>query len=310
MSKSSRFQYLLLERGSGFHFGTPPPGDLLRANYLESTDSKEVIAAVLAHAQNGNFGVFDHLLRLMQRVDSAVTWNACTNLLSYAAPYSTIRQLLETFHDEVFVRRDGGTQWYMCRILSGSKALWAVPVMLEILSSLIKDRKQFESIPVYLSYLLEAERGLIADGPPPVKKTEPEISESVAGFFDEEEVVEYDEPAYRGAVLATYTKLKDKLGAEKEMQLAVFEGEALSLAKVAERLLARLRADDDPEEIEIGRMILEAFTGIDCSSFFQPNFGPLQPLTAAAIVEDFLESGEATRFEDGVRYFFGRRIPD
>ena len=152
-------QFLLLARGSGFHFPAPPPEDILRAAYLESADSKEVIAAVLAHARAGNFGVFDHLLRLMQRDDSAVTWNAWANLLSYAAPYPVIKKLLQISHDEVYVRRDEGWQYYVCRILSGCKALWAVPVMLEILS-LVKDRTKLDAIPISL---LPARRRTRAD---------------------------------------------------------------------------------------------------------------------------------------------------
>jgi len=111
-------------------------------------------------------------------------------------------------------------------------------------------------------------------------------------------------------VQAKYAELKDDLSADREMSLAIFEGEALSLAKVARRLLVRLRANGGLEEISTARMTLEAFTGMDCSSFYKPDFGPLQPLTAAAIVEDFLESGEAEKYEPGVRYFFGHRIPD
>jgi hypothetical protein len=285
----------------GFQFAAPPPEDLLHANYLESSDSREVIAAVLAHARAGNFGVFDTLLRLMLRDDSAVTWNACAQLLSYAAPYSTIRKLVETLRDEVYVQHNTGTQSYLCRVLAGCKALWAVPVMLDLVCSLAKHGSRFDDSGFYLSYLLEPERALIAEGPQVVKRTEPD--------FDEEEVA-CDEPAYRDAVLAKYASLNDELGVTNEMRLAVFEGKALSLTTVAERLIVRLRSGNDPEEIEIGRMILESFTGIDCSSFFKPNFGPLQPLTAVGIVEDFLKSGEADRFEDGVRYFFGRRIPD
>jgi hypothetical protein len=296
-------QFLLLARGSGFHFPAPPPEDILRPHYLESPDSKVVIAAVLAHARAGNFGVFDHLLRLMQRDDSAVTWNACANLLSYAAPYSVINKLLQITHDEVYVRRDEGSQWYMCRILYGCKGLWTVPVMLDIFS-LVTDREGLESIPIYLSYLLEKERGSIADGPAVAGK-EQEMSE-----FGLEAAVEYDQPAFRSAVLAKYSELKDNLSAESAMRLAVFEGEVLSLEKIARRLLARLHAKKDPEEVEIGRMILEAFTGINCSAFYKPDFGPLQPLAAAAIVEDFLETGDAAKYKPGVRYFFGRRIPD
>ena len=38
--------------------------------------------------------------------------------------------------------------------------------------------------------------------------------------------------------------------------------------------------------------------------------GVIQPLATAAILEEFLESPEAAKYEDGVRYFFGHRIPD
>jgi hypothetical protein len=56
------------------------------------------------------------------------------------------------------------------------------------------------------------------------------------------------------------------------------------------------------------RRRFEASTGIDCSGFYKDrNF---QPLTAAAILEDFLESPEVARYEEGVRYFFGHRIPE
>ena len=43
---------------------------------------------------------------------------------------------------------------------------------------------------------------------------------------------------------------------------------------------------------------------------FYGKAGKLQPLSAAAIVEEFLESRESEKYEDGVRYFFGHRIPD
>lgn len=308
MSNPSYRESLLLERGSGFHFASPPPEDFFTEKYLEGSNPKEVIAAVLGNARAGNFGVFDHLLRLMQRDDSALTWNACTNLLSYAAPYSVIKRLLESFHEEVYVRHDGGTQSYMCRILGGCKALWAVPVILDIFS-LVKDLGRRDYIPIYLSYLLEEERGPISDGPPIAKNAEQKTGESFSEFFSDEEAVEYDESAFRSAVLTKYTEIRDSLVGANEARVAVFEGEPLSLKKVALKLLARLQTNEDTEEIEVGRMILEGSTGLNCAAFYQRH-GRVQPLAAAAVVEEFLESDEAAKYEDGVRYFFGHRIPD
>ncbi|NVB40421.1 hypothetical protein G6O69_21455 [Pseudenhygromyxa sp. WMMC2535] len=58
------------------------------------------------------------------------------------------------------------------------------------------------------------------------------------------------------------------------------------------------------------RRRFEAATGIDCRAMFDPKVkGRWRPLQAAAIAERFLASPEAERYEDGVRYFFGHRIP-
>jgi hypothetical protein len=36
----------------------------------------------------------------------------------------------------------------------------------------------------------------------------------------------------------------------------------------------------------------------------------LQPLTAAALAEEFLDRSAAARFQPGVRYFLGQRLRD
>ena len=55
------------------------------------------------------------------------------------------------------------------------------------------------------------------------------------------------------------------------------------------------------------RQRFEASTGINCSDFYKQ--GDFQPLTAAARLEAWLESGAPDRFEPGERYFFGHKIP-
>ena len=55
------------------------------------------------------------------------------------------------------------------------------------------------------------------------------------------------------------------------------------------------------------RHLLEAATGLDCRGFFRDR--RLQPLAAAAQLEEMLEAGHLARLTPGVRYFFGHRIP-
>jgi hypothetical protein len=82
-----------------------------------------------------------------------------------------------------------------------------------------------------------------------------------------------------------------------------------SVRGTAERLLNLVR-QPDPDVLEAIDLHLrfEASTGVDCSGFFSGT--RLQPLSVAGVVEQFLESPEAAKYKDGVRYFFGHRIPD
>ncbi len=82
-----------------------------------------------------------------------------------------------------------------------------------------------------------------------------------------------------------------------------------SVRTLAERLYADLTSPGaGKKRISVTRHFFEAATGINCSDFFVDK--KLQPLTAAARVEEFLESSQAKQYEEGVRYFFSHRIPD
>ncbi|QRK11042.1 hypothetical protein JQX13_13790 [Archangium violaceum] len=112
--------------------------------------------------------------------------------------------------------------------------------------------------------------------------------------------------AYEDRVLERYEELKRKFGTD---QVILLHGERFSVVSVARRLLRSLNGSDfERAKRPFYRRRFEASTGIDCSPFYKD--GEFQPLTAAAILEDFLESPEAARYEEGVRYFFGHRIPE
>jgi hypothetical protein len=134
-------------------------------------------------------------------------------------------------------------------------------------------------IPVFISNLLESEPG---------KLSEPK---------------EFESPEqYVAAVDERVRELADELGGD---QVLVLAGERFSVRRLGELILEQL---DDPYFPLDYRRKFEAATGIDCSRFFRKEV--LRPLAAAAIVEKFLESPAAATYEDGVRYFFGHRIPD
>jgi hypothetical protein len=289
---------ILLARHRTFHFNGPPPADIRSAKYLESRVPDEAISAVLAYAQEGDFTRFSRLIDLIKGSDDGVVWGDCAMLYARAAPFSALWDLINAFAQELYASDDVVTQQWISEILCSSGALWCVPEVLKIFRR-NQEREKYFATPRYLSFLMEPERGEIADGPPVKPRTD-----NLPTWFDVPAV--YDDDAYEDLVLSRYAALCGQI--DEPARAAFSEGEPLTLTRVAEKALVRIFAGEDIEEIAIARTLLEAGTGQDLSEFYRD--GLLQNLSAAAIVEDFLESGEAEKYEPGVRYFFGHRIPN
>ncbi|MFE8598000.1 hypothetical protein [Archangium violaceum] len=110
------------------------------------------------------------------------------------------------------------------------------------------------------------------------------------------------EPAsrYRERVMARYSELKQRFGTD---EVSILGGEPFSVESLARRMLRQISAGKRLDS-EL-RHKFEATTGIDCSDFYKNGF---QPLTTAAIIEEFLASPQRAKYQDGVRYFFGHRL--
>ena len=179
-------------------------------------------------------------------------------------------QLIETL-DPTYLR-------HAAYALHESHLLWGVPAILEFYLRSVK-RRDLGILTVLLSYSLEPEFGPIAEATVP----------------DEE---------YRQLVMNAFETLRATFQGDN---IPVLYGELFSVRKLAERLYHRLLATQ-PDSVAVlrERQFFEASTGVDCSAFFA--FGVLDVNAARPVVEDFLLSGEAARFKDGVRYFFGHEI--
>lgn len=137
-------------------------------------------------------------------------------------------------------------------------------------------------IPLFLSDLLEPAWGPIAERPP-----------------------EDDLDGWEAMVLSHHSSLEQRLGSP---DLPVRHGEIFSVARLALRMLERLPSDHETAVFHYkARRLFEANTGVDCTPFYRG--GQFQALQAAMILERFLAGPDAHRYEDGVRYFFGHRIP-
>jgi hypothetical protein len=106
--------------------------------------------------------------------------------------------------------------------------------------------------------------------------------------------------AYCRAALSRYEELKGRFGTD---DVVVFRGNVVGIGNICAQMLDDLQNKRFHEEM---RHKFEAWTGIDCSDFYKNK--KIQPLTAAAIIEDFLKSPAREKYRDGERYFFGHRL--
>ena len=299
---STKFNYharTLLERGDGFFLSSPPPFDVLDDACLNSHDSWGAISFVLENVKRGRFNTVSELIGIMQRDTSADIWDACGTLLSFAAPYSILRSFLETFHRQIYEEKQLHVLRYSCGILSRSMGFWAVPIMIKLYTLLQSDIKKQE-VEGLLSEVLEETPSQVDAGPV--------IETKITGLrpLEEVETIRRDQD-YVNMLIESTNALETSC--QLSPSTPINEGKVFSLRSMAKDLLVKLNSGEDSQRIERGRMLLEGTTGLDCRSFYSTEYR-LQPLSAAAVVEEFLESLDADKYEPGVRYFFGHRIPD
>jgi hypothetical protein len=254
----------------GYQFPTAPSMDLRDPTALRDENPWIVLGAVLERAKSGDAQFLPNLVDCIRRSDSWVLSRDCALLLGDAGWSALLKKLPIELRDF-----DRGN---ICYSLSGSGLLWTVPVMLDLY---LENPTHDSIIPILISKLLEKGYGPVSLGERP-------------------------DHAYRDFVMQKYEELVKKFGGS---EVPVLFGEVFSVRKLATLLIENLSADEiQPMIVRYLRHRFEAATGIDCSDFFREY--RLQLLTARAMVEDFLAGPYVGMYEEGVRYFFGHRIPN
>lgn len=291
-------QYLertFLVLGRGFQFSTDPPASLEDPRNLQSSDPWTVLGCVLARARHGDLEAVSVLPDLMARNDEALVWNACVQLIGFAGRQPFVFDTAERFLSSP---GDRGVQWYISEMMLNACGLRAVEHLLN-LHQASTERDARRHIEHCLSTLLEEEAGEVEAGPEESEVRDPAYPEP----FDEYMTV-LDRDGYVEKVRAVAAQVAERLASSDQ---PVTAGKPLDLQALVLRLYERLRlGDPSTARMEWERMFFEASTGIDCSKFYEER--SLQRLAAMAVLEEFLDSGGAVRFEIGTRYFFAHRI--
>lgn len=292
-----------LQLGRGFQFSVAPPAKLADPAHLASDDPWTVLGCALLRAQQGTLDAVSALPGLMARNDEALVWNGCIELIGFAGRQSFVFDTAKRFlsHPE-----DDGVQWYVSTMMLNACSLRAVEPLLTLHGAATDDHARLH-VEHCLSTLLEDGWGEVRDGPEERKVADPDYPEP----FTQYQTV-LDRIGYANKVRAVAAEVARRLAHPDQPVTAgkPFDLHALTLA-----LYEHIRSGAAHSKwMEWARMCFEAFTGIDCSGFYIDGSGSyangLQRPAAMAVLENFLGSGDAARFEIGSRYFFGHRVPD
>ncbi|WP_116120750.1 hypothetical protein [Archangium gephyra] len=231
---------------------------------------------MLEAAKRGEFSRLSSLMDLYWQTKDHVFRQLCSILLGDAGLddcLSKIEGYLKSPGQPIY--SDNALNF--CRIIAARGRLSDVPLLLNAFLQRASVR-DMDMVCLYISRLLEPEIGRLAE-----PSEFPSLEE------------------YAASVMRRYSELAERF---KTLDVFVYGGERFGVVRLAEKILVELREPWFSMDL---RAKFEASTGIDCSRFYQS--GVLQPLTAAAIVEQFLESPDSAHYEDGVRYFFKHRLP-
>ncbi|OJH33681.1 hypothetical protein BON30_47440 [Cystobacter ferrugineus] len=233
---------------------------------------------ILSQVRGGDFSRIDRLLGIYDETSSDLLRWSCVQIIGDAGTTSCFKRVAQELDDALDPDKAGK----FCNAFEAWGSLSAVPALLQSYERYF-GFQDIEGLPLKLSTLLEMEWGPLMERP------------TEDGLL-----------VYEDRVMEWYEMLKQKFGTEKVILL---HGERFGVVSLARRMLRCLGDSYFEKTMQpFYRRRFEASTGIDCSGFYKDrNF---QPLTAAAILEGFLESPEAARYEEGVRYFFGHRIPE
>jgi hypothetical protein len=288
-------------RVNGLHWDREPDLDLLSEDTLHSDNPWIVLAAVVERAKQGDHGEVDRLLPLAQQTEPFALDRVA--LLSFAdvAPWHSLQ-----FIERVLLGDDADARVNGAEAAAMSGALKLVPAMLSAWRR-ASSGLDHEMIGFAISDLLEGSGGPIADhagnfnaprptGPPPpgmdpdswrlLVERPPNPASPFPGFVEE-----------------AHSRLEKTLGAEA----VVWQGRLMDVVELAREFLAEVKSPEPHNFIDF-RHRFESYTGIDCRKFYfamEP-----QRLQMAAVLEDFLASPEAARYQPGRRYFFGHPIPE
>ncbi|EDM81683.1 hypothetical protein PPSIR1_22239 [Plesiocystis pacifica SIR-1] len=227
----------------------------------------------------GEFGELNELISLARGSSSGMMRECFLYLLTDAGTPSALRALADDALDSVHPEYPA----QVAQALAQTGMLQFMPDVLELYARRHDGGTFATALPLMVSQVLEPAWGPLSD-------------------WDEHDD---DGELYCAKVEAFLPGFIDRIGSPSATALY---GQLFGVRYLAESFIDLLGDWDRRGEWPRLRQSFEGSTGIDLSPGYQDRHA--NPLKIRAILEDFLESPEAERYEHGVRYFWGHRIPD
>jgi len=235
---------------------------------------------ILEQAKAGSFKDMPTVLDLYEEATGAMFRFVCSRMLGDAGTGPCFSRMIQQLKDAG--GDDPNLSIHHCSAFRAAGFLSSVPIILGEYTKLRKSQ-EVAILPLYLSSMLETKWGRISEG------VRPKLL-----------------PAYKRIVTARYDKLKERFQSDRVLVYGTKRAGVVPYARMLLKQLGKSAFEEAGQNFL--RRRFEASTGINCTAFYKK--GVFQPLEAASIIEEFLESPDAAKYENGVRYFFGHRLPD
>ena len=245
---------------------------------VRGSDWQQIYAINLLCRQ-GDFSKTHHVTQILMRNSETLIWSAGVNIIASAGGWEDVQRGLSVFQERIDVP---WVRYKMSMLLGLSCDIRAVDPLLQIYGLCTDPEEDGDQTLRELSYVLET------------------TGKEIIGGGGEE--IEHQR------ILKLAAPLRDALFRSVH-GTKVFESETFDVVRLAMRLLAHAENGNlQSERFYRGRLIFEANTGVNCSSFFN-ELGRPDRLAIIAILEEFFDDDPRAKYHTGQRYFFGHPIP-
>ncbi|WFP62581.1 hypothetical protein [Mesorhizobium sp. WSM4904] len=274
-------------RGKLFHFATTE----FRSR---STPAGAQLMQILNECKAGNFAAASAFRRVFELSPSIDVIIDALTLFPYVTPRSLLLELADPIRH--LLNSDSQSIEWLCIALTRSGMLDATRKAVLIYKDDVTVSSETD-LPYHLSITLESSLSEVFYGPQllpdSIDEYEPERREYAVS-----EYVEFVESKIE-EVIRKFPNYYRKL---------FLYGKPIDIEELVIKLINTIAETYDNEDVVVGRSLIEAFTGVDLSNFYRNIQLDRKPATAA--LEQLLDDVDLSEFRPGVRYFFGREIPE